>query len=1015
MSTPEDYDIGQSLGRGGFANVFRAKNRSSRENVAIKMICKSKIEELGLHERVRNEIRIHSKLHHHHIVQYKTHFETTSHVYIVMESCSHGNLYRYFKKQGRLSESDAAYIVSQLLKALEYLHSIGIVHRDLKLSNIILNQNLEVKICDFGLAIQLEHPDEEHFTICGTPNYIAPEIASQKSHGCPADLWSIGCLFYSLVTGIMPFEHSDGVKETLQNIIGGHYEQPTGVSPTALDFLNCLLDLNPNTRANAGNMRKHPFIKEIISSATSSVSSPARREQKEYPVHYSVTPIRMKRSNPLQFESPSSAITEYTDATAIDEYHCPMDKSNESDDVTARLHHASPLRPARRFEEDRDRRFHQDYMNHRNESENTGDMYVKLRSGGQEELARATGAMSPVFCEEPNHSRSSNGSFKGKLHGLSHLMYDDDDDVNGTTLYSSHEFRESLSLMRSSEDGDDSSSSLLSQHQHQLQQQDEKNQAHQPQSYLDSILQFRAHGQQLNRMSIQSSESLSRLTLPSLLFRESDSFKSSETGAKEQQRQCHDMARKVSVSSSSSSSPSSLLSSYPPHGSSSSSSSLLQSWIDPNLTPFAHSNKAGDVLIVAKNGDILFCTRLSTRVHVDSSTSTAATDENEPFRFCVRSETPHVLHIGEMDQVMLTEMQRIVDQRYNRKNSATNPLDRIQETGTNQRDINRYNEHLESSNLDEAVCFSRKTVNAARGIYSINTDQIDIDHRTIDYDSLKLLGSSMWKKAYNIYSPSVPRSVRIIYSKVGEMLQETKPRIPKLVVYLNVKTGDNNGSSGNSSSANTQGSYIYCKCMLMANGTLPDFRVQWIDKTKLRYSLHTGRMHITGPKVGSLRWQGQGGMDDESFSWLNASDKVKEYLLLSQEMMKRCISIDKSGLVENDGNASVHFEEVTEEELILLRQGGTRERGIADGNVRESSNIMNYHPYASAPSPPPEEKSSDIGDDYLYSDQIASQSQPPSLGEGEEEIIFASNNTAVTDNVEDTSSQHHLCLSLEQQ
>ena len=232
-------------------------------------------------------------------------------------------------------------------------------------------------------------------------------------------------------------------------------------------------------------------------------------------------------------------------------------------------------------------------MNHRNESENTGDMYVKLRSGGQEELTRATGAMSPVFCEEPNHSRSSNGSFKGKLHGLSHLMYDDDDDVNGTTLYSSHEFRESLSLMRSSEDGDDSSSSLLSQHQHQLQQQDEKNQAHQPQSYLDSILQFRAHGQQLNRMSIQSSESLSRLTLPSLLFRESDSFKSSETGAKEQQRQCHDMARKVSVSSSSSSSPSSLLSSYPPHGSSSSSSSLLQSWIDPNLTPLRTATKLG--------------------------------------------------------------------------------------------------------------------------------------------------------------------------------------------------------------------------------------------------------------------------------------------------------------------------------------------------------------------------------------------------------------------------------------
>ena len=439
MSMLEDYDIGQLLGRGGFANVFRAKNRLSRETVAMKVISKSKIEELNLYERVRNEIRIHSKLHHHHIVQYKTHFETTTHIYIVMESCTHGNLYRYFKKKGMLAERDAAHIVSQLLQALEYLHDNGIVHRDLKLSNIILNESLEVKLCDFGLAIQLEHPDEEHFTICGTPNYIAPEIASQKSHGCPADLWSIGCLFYSLVTGIMPFEHPDGVKETLQNIIVGNYEQPRGVSSSALDFLNCFLDLNPDTRANAGNMCRHPFLAQFLSSTSSVVPhayldektlrSPTKNttgniDKNHRHIYNSVTPIRQKRSNSLQFESPSSAITEYTDATCVDEYQCTLDKSRESDDVTTQLH-ASPMRPELEIER-MSRNSRSSVDKQLDDYDICGEIHLTQLNEEKEYLIRATGSISPVFCEEPHESRIPNG--KSKLHDLSHLLYDDNED-----------------------------------------------------------------------------------------------------------------------------------------------------------------------------------------------------------------------------------------------------------------------------------------------------------------------------------------------------------------------------------------------------------------------------------------------------------------------------------------------------------------------------------------------------------------------------------------------------------
>ena len=1001
MSTLEDYDIGQLLGRGGFANVFRAKNRLSRETVAIKVISKSTIEELNLHERVRNEIRIHSKLQHHHVVQYKTHFETTTHIYIVMESCSHGNLYRYFKKQGRLSEAEAAHIVSQLLQALEYLHSNGIVHRDLKLSNIILNQGLEVKLCDFGLAIQLEHPDEEHFTICGTPNYIAPEIASQKSHGCPADLWSVGCLFYSLVTGIMPFEHPDGVKETLQNIIVGNYEQPRGVSKSALDFLNGFLDLNPNTRANAGNMCKHPFLRHHLcpsSAVTHEYSnekycqSPTKNKDVNVNLestYDSTTPIRPKRIMPLQFESPSSAITEFTDATCVDEYQCPMNKSGESDDVTTRLHHASPMRPQHEAER-RNREVCGSLDKRSYDYNKNSDTHSNHLGEDNEDLIRATGSISPVFCEEPDVHRIASGT--SRLHSSSHLLYaDDDDDLNGKTLYSSHEFRESISLMRSSVD--DSRTISHASEQSSIDRNDKKLDQEelgiQQSSYLDSILHLRSGGSQTSRMSIQSSESLSRLTLPSLLLNESNSFIS--TDSKRSQRLEHVTKDTSSLLKSVSSSSSS--SSY------SGPSLELQSWVDPNLSSFAHSNKVGDALIVAKSGDIVFCTRLSTRtssspLSVSCESTTGADTDYKPFRFCVRKKQPHVLHIGVMDEEMIAEMQLIDDHRCRRR-TMVSPLESIERMHIDQNEVNRYNQHLESSDLNEAICFSAETVNAANGIDNCigNTDTTTL--RTIDYDSLKLLRCSSWKKTYNIHAPSVPTSVRIIYTKVGEMLQETKARIPKLVMYLSVRNDDGEVR---------RDPYIYCKCMLMANGTLPDFRIQWLDRTKLRYSLQTGRIHIKGPNIGSLHWQG--GMDDNNLSWLNASDRVKEYLLLSQEMMKRCVSMNNTRPIDTGGHVSVHFEEMSEKELMIVQRGRVGRSIINGEDVHEN-------PFSFLP--PPEEKvSEEIAGDYLFPDPVASQ-----FLSNEEDVIFAS--VTEDDDSEDmmhgrdVSSLRKSSLSLEQQ
>jgi polo-like kinase 4 len=255
MPSIRDYDIGQLLGRGGFASVHRARQRSTGKDVAIKIVVKARMTEPGMMDRIKNEIRIHSKLRHPNVVSFTGCFEDEHCVYMVLELCSHGNMFRYLKVNGPLSETLAVKVIQQLINALDYIHANGVVHRDLKLSNILLTGDMAnnshgqcdfspdlVKICDFGLAFQKEHPDEEHFTLCGTPNYIAPEVVSQQSHGYPADLWSVGCLFYSMVVGTPPFERGD-VKDTLRRIVSGEYRDPSSLSVDGVDFLRSLLHL----------------------------------------------------------------------------------------------------------------------------------------------------------------------------------------------------------------------------------------------------------------------------------------------------------------------------------------------------------------------------------------------------------------------------------------------------------------------------------------------------------------------------------------------------------------------------------------------------------------------------------------------------------------------------------------------------------------------------------------------------------------------------------------------------
>ena len=139
-------------------------------------------------------------------------------------------------KTSFINEKEVAEYVRQLATGIEYMQERGIMHRDLKLSNILLTEDKAVKIIDFGLAVQLSTNAEERETLCGTPNYISPEVIQNRPYGLQADLWSLGCIMYALLTGTPPFECST-VQDTLVRIKSGKFNLPSTFSAASGDLI----------------------------------------------------------------------------------------------------------------------------------------------------------------------------------------------------------------------------------------------------------------------------------------------------------------------------------------------------------------------------------------------------------------------------------------------------------------------------------------------------------------------------------------------------------------------------------------------------------------------------------------------------------------------------------------------------------------------------------------------------------------------------------------------------------
>lgn len=225
------------------------------------MIQKKKME-----KRVFEEVSIHSKLKHPSIIELYKFFEDSEYVYLVLELAHMGELHRYLRESQRvMTEEETASILTQVVNGLLYLKSNNIVHRDMSLSNLLLTKDFKVKISDFGLATELKRPDEKHMTLCGTPNYISPEVASRASHGLPVDVWGLGCMMYTLLVGKPPFD-TELVQSTLTRVVMSEVQMPSNLSLDAQNLLNCMLQKNPTKRIHIDAVLSHPFMKKYTKS-----------------------------------------------------------------------------------------------------------------------------------------------------------------------------------------------------------------------------------------------------------------------------------------------------------------------------------------------------------------------------------------------------------------------------------------------------------------------------------------------------------------------------------------------------------------------------------------------------------------------------------------------------------------------------------------------------------------------------------------------------------------------------
>ena len=252
------YDMEKTLGKGNFAIVRLGIHRLTKTRVAIKVVDKKELDQENL-MKISREIEIMRQLSHEHIVKLYQVMETDTFIHIVTEYASNGEIFDYLVDNGKMTEKQAAITFSQILKAVHYCHQKKVVHRDLKAENLLLDQDGNIKIADFGFSNYFQ-PGSLLSTWCGSPPYAAPELFEGRRYDGPkADIWSLGVILYVLVSGSLPFD-GQTLQDLRARVVSCQYRIPFYLSAECEHLIRSLLIADPERRLSLEAIARHRWF-----------------------------------------------------------------------------------------------------------------------------------------------------------------------------------------------------------------------------------------------------------------------------------------------------------------------------------------------------------------------------------------------------------------------------------------------------------------------------------------------------------------------------------------------------------------------------------------------------------------------------------------------------------------------------------------------------------------------------------------------------------------------------------